>query len=62
MVMFRYLLDTQREVVLERDKGGGKRPVSRKAVYNAIVPNSMGYGLREFWKFLRFTKIVLSKT
>ena len=38
MVMFRYLLDTQREVVLERDKGGGKRPVSRKAVYNAIVP------------------------
>ena len=38
VVMFRYLLDTQRERVLERDKGGGKRPVRRKAVYNAIVP------------------------
>lgn len=25
VVMFRYLLDTQRQVVLERDKGGGKR-------------------------------------
>ena len=24
-VMFRYLLDTQRQVALERDKGGGKR-------------------------------------
>ena len=38
VVMFRYLLDTQRQVVLERDKGGGKRLKCRKAVRNAIVP------------------------
>ena len=44
VVMFRYLLDTQRERVLERDKGGGKRLVSRKAVANAIVPKPSGLG------------------
>jgi hypothetical protein len=43
VVMFRYLLDTQRQAVLERDKGGGKRLESRKAVANAIVnPKSIG--------------------
>lgn len=47
---------------MERDKGGGKHLVSRKAVANAIVPKPSGLGLGEFWKFLRFTKIVLSKT
>ena len=60
--MFRYLLDTQRERVLQRDKGGGKRLESRKAVANAIVPKPSGLGLGEFWKVLRFAKIVLSKT
>ena len=39
VVMFRYLLDTQRERVLERDKGGGKRLKCRKAVRNAIAKN-----------------------